>query len=94
MNKNYNKLPEGKMVGPQYGGKIAAQMDRRGTLEEGSSLVFISPMFSVNVNQKTSSISSALARDQREMILTCSWGGKQITGEGRPPLHSLLCIKE
>lgn len=43
------------MVGPQDGGKMAAQMDRIGSVDEGSSLVFISPMFSANVNQKTSS---------------------------------------
>lgn len=66
------------MVGPQYGGKMAAHMDRISTADEGSSFEFISHIFSASVNQKPSSISSAPDRDQREMTLICSWGRKQI----------------
>ena len=64
------------MVGPQYGGKMAVHMDRISTIDEGSSFVFISHIFSANVNQKTSSISSALARDQREMTHAVEAGRK------------------
>lgn len=63
---------------------MAVHMDRINPADEGSSFVFISHIFSASVDQKPSSISSALARDQREMTLLCSWGGKQITGESRP----------
>lgn len=67
------------MVGSQYRGKMAAQNGRRQELHTEEALLlclFLSLMFSANINQKNSIISLALSIDHREMIHATGVGRK------------------